>query len=147
MLIRFSLKALQSPDGLSRLKRKYENAFKERERGQAPGVVIWIQGTRAPSLPSPHRPALLLDTERAHRLSVRCRVRASSGHGGVSQRLLRGTLAAGGDPGKHVSGRKQGEATRSWRSPGRAGQGGPSIPVDKVRASASPQLCQQLWSR
>ena len=73
-------------------------------------------------------------------------MRASSGHGGVSQRLLRGTLAAGGDPGKSIREKNQGEATGSRRSPGRGGAGGPGLPVDRVRATGSPdgQLCQRL---
>ena len=36
------LKALQSPDGLSRLRRKYENAFKERERGREQILYLYL---------------------------------------------------------------------------------------------------------
>lgn len=93
-------------------------------------------GGQSPNTALPRRPEFLLDMERARKLSVRRHVWASSEPGGVSQRLLRGTLAAGGDLGKHVSGRKQGEATGSWRSPGVGGQGGgPRHP------------CGQGWSR
>lgn len=49
-------------------------------------------------------------------------MRASSGHGGVSQRLLRGSLAAGGGPGKSIGEKSPGEASRDRRSPGRDGR-------------------------
>ena len=39
---RFVLKVLQSPDGLSRLRQKYENTFKETERGREQILYLYL---------------------------------------------------------------------------------------------------------
>ena len=81
-------------------------------------------------------------------------MQASSGPGGVSQRLPRGPLAAGGDPGKRVSGRKWGEAARSWRSPGRAGRGVQASPRTRseplrlhVVSCVSDFRAERMWAQ